>query len=260
MIEERGVIQSVDDQEILPFSSPPVEKKVVVPPPPPDSRRGCILGGCLKYAILLLAVIVAASAVALLALTAQDQGLIPWLQGGYRNQAVVVLDSIQNLSMLTTTRYNFSSLVTSEREMPTFLRPLYGEQQVLIAVGHITAGIDLSRMTQDDIVQQGGAITLRLPPPILMDCFLDENASYVAERSTGLFTSSAPNLEGQARQFAVQKFRDEAIANGVLNDVQQQATIALTEFIELLNLPDVTAVNVVPAAPDPAAPLPPSCL
>jgi hypothetical protein len=215
--------------------------------------------GCFRTLLMLVIVVILAALVALGVLTLQDQGLIPWLGRDYQNQATVVLQSIQQMSVLTTTRYNFSSLVTTEREMPPVLAALYGERQVLIAVGHVTAGIDLSLMGPEDVTIANGTLMLHLPPPTLQDCFLNEGASYVAERDTGLFSRSAPELEGQARQFAIRQFRDNALQEGILTNVQQQATTALTEFIQLLGINGVSSVSIVTTEPDPLAPAPLSC-
>ena len=216
-------------------------------------------GGCVRTLILLVVVIVLAALVAIGVLTLQDRGLLPWLVGDYQNRATIVLESIQEMSVLTTTRYNFSSLVTTERDMPPVLAALYGERQVLVAIGHVTAGIDLSLMGPEDVTIADGVITLHLPPPTLQDCFLNEGASYVAERDTGVFSRSAPQLEGQARQFAIQQFRDTAMQEGILGNVQQQATTALTEFIRLLGIEGVSRVSIVTTEPDALAPVALSC-
>ena len=216
-------------------------------------------GGCVRTLILLVVVIILAALVAIGVLTLQDRGLLPWLVGDYQHRATIVLESIQEMSVLTTTRYNFSSLVTTERDMPPVLAALYGERQVLVAIGHVTAGIDLSLMGPEDVTIADGVITLHLPPPTLQDCFLNEGASYVAERDTGVFSRSAPQLEGQARQFAIQQFRDTAMQEGILGNVQQQATTALTEFIRLLGIDGVSTVNIVTTEPDALAPVALSC-
>lgn len=209
-------------------------------------------------ALIILVVVIAAVAVVLV-LTAQQQGLLPWLQTGYQNRATIVLDSVQQMSVLTTTRFNYSSIITSERQMPGILAALYGERQVLVAVGHVTGGIDLSQLTENNITIDGGTIRISLPAPALQDCFLNEGASYVAERDTGLFAANAPNLEGQARQYAIAQFRQSALEGGILDEVNRQAQIAIGQFVSLLNLPAITAVNVTTTPPDPNAPLPPSC-
>lgn len=215
--------------------------------------------GCFRTVLLLLAVVVLSAAVATGILLLQQQGFLPWLGGDYQNRATVVLESIQQMSVLTTTRYNFSSVVTTEREMPPVLAALYGERQVLVAVGHVTAGIDLSLMGPEDVTLTNGVLTLHLPPPTLQDCFLNEGASYVLARDTGLFSQSAPQLEGQARQFAIRQFRETAMQEGVLSSVQQQATTALTEFVNLLDIDGVRSINIITTEPDALAPLPLSC-
>lgn len=215
--------------------------------------------GCLRTLLFLLVVVVLTAGVTIGVLLLQEQGLIPWLGRDYQNRATIVLESIQQMSVLTTTRYNFSSLVTTEREMPPVLAALYGERQVLVAVGHVTAGIDLSLMDAEDVTINNGVLTLHLPPPSLQDCFLNEGASYVVERDTGIFSESAPQLEGQARQFAIQQFRENAQQEGILANVQQQATAALTEFIQLLNVEGIRSINIITTEPDPLAPLPLSC-
>ena len=46
----------------------------------------------------------------------------------------------------------------------------YGENRVLLlAHGIVKAGIDLKRITPDDVTISGKIISLRLPPPQIMD-------------------------------------------------------------------------------------------
>src|SRR5450432_1626343 len=133
-------------------------------------------------------------------------GLVSAFTGGpapITVQATTVLDRIQALSELLTTRYNYSSLVTSQRDMPGILGGLYGDKLLMVAVGHVNAGIDMSKINISDITQAGDTMTITLPAAHLEDCFLDEQASYVVERDTGVFARPAPNLDTEARRFAV---------------------------------------------------------
>ncbi len=95
----------------------------------------------------------------------------------YRITANIVLERIQDMSLLTTTRYNYSSVVTSERQMPGILGALYGERMAMVAVGYVVAGIDMSQITANDVNVDGDKLSIRLPAPTLQDCFLDEQAS-----------------------------------------------------------------------------------
>lgn len=216
--------------------------------------------GCYGKVVLVVVIAIVAAIVSLGVFVAAQQGLIPFLNtASFQNRATIVLDSVERMAVLTTTRFNFSSLVSSEREMPPLLAALYGERQLLVAVGHVTAGIDVAQLDPDDVRVDGSTVNITLPPAVLQDCFLNESASYVVQRDTGIFARSAPDLEGQARQYAVAQFRQQAIDEGILTTASAQAQTAIAEFIRLLQLPGVTTINVSVSPPDPAAPLPPSC-
>jgi hypothetical protein len=184
-------------------------------------------------------------------------GLISALTGGpapITIQATTVLDRIQSLSEVMTTRYNYSSLVNSERDMPGILSGLYGDRLLMVAVGQVNAGIDVKRInvTQD----KAGAMTIQLPPPQLFSCFLDEKASYVISRDTGIFARPAPNLDQEARRFAVAQFRDLAVKADIYSEVQNRAKTLITDFVESIGVKNAT---VLTTPPDPNAEFPDSC-
>ncbi len=176
--------------------------------------------------------------------------------GTITNRATVILDRVQALSSLTTTRYNYSLIVTSQREMPPLLAGLYGESLSFVAVGLVNAGIDLSLLESKDIVEQDGRLVITLPPPVLQDCFLNEQQSYVVRRDTGLFSNPSPALDNEARRYAVQQLRDAALSGGILAEAQTQATTVVTGLVQALG---ITQVQVNATPPDPNAPLPLTC-
>lgn len=174
-------------------------------------------------------------------------------------KATVTLESIQALSELSTVRYNFSSIVTTERDMPGLLAGLYGERQAMVAVGHVRAGVDLGQMTEEDIIRGEDVLVITLPPPNLQDCFLNENQSYIVFRETGLFSRNAPDLDSSARSYAVQQFRAAALEANILDEVNHQTQLVIEEFIGLLELGE-TQVRVLVSEPDSDNPLPDTCL
>ncbi len=169
--------------------------------------------------------------------------------------ATTVLNKIQSLSSLTTTRYTYSTIITTETDMPDWLKTLYGQKQVLIAVGYITAGIDMTKAKATD-VQNGASIALTLPAPTLQDCILDEGKTYVAALEKGMFASPNPTIDQQSRQFAIQQLRQSAINGDILTEAQTQAQSAITNFVELVGVPNV---QITFETADPNAPLPASC-
>jgi hypothetical protein len=225
---------------------------------------GSALGGgstCLRIVLLFLILMLVCGALALSLLVLRPNLIpLPWLpnlNAPPTISATIVLERIQQLSQLTTTRYNFSSVVTSEREMPPLLASLYGERLVMVAVGSVTAGVDLGQLQEGDIVRDGDTLVINLPAPTLQECFLDENASYIVSRDTGVFARNAPNLDTEARRFAVEQFRVQALERNVLTEAAVQAQTVVSQFASALSGVQTVRVNTAP--PDPNAPLPASC-
>jgi hypothetical protein len=177
----------------------------------------------------------------------------------------VVLDRIQALSQLTTTRYNFSSIVTTERDMPSILSALYGDRLIMVAVGYVDAGIDLSKVTSDDITRdQNGKLTIKLPPPELQACALDESKSYVVSRDTGIFAKPLPTLDNQTRRYAIERFRDMALGESqdhlnVLDEANQRAVEVVGAFLNNFGEDDLKNPNIVTTPRDANTPLPDTC-
>lgn len=180
------------------------------------------------------------------------------LFGPPRVNIVTVLQQIEGMSQLTTTRFTFSNEITFERDMPAVIRALYGETVIFDIVGHVDAGIDLSTLTEDNFVHDGNTLTIRLPPPSLQDCFFDENQSQIRSRSAGLLSSQMTSIDIRARQQLVDIIRDNALENGILDEAQTRTEIVLGELVNSL-VPIGTTVRIVPAPADQVASLPATC-
>jgi hypothetical protein len=217
---------------------------------------------CLAGLVLLLLTLICGGG-ALVLLVRGDvilpPGVIAALTGGTSPitiQAVTVLDKIQSLSQLTVSKFSYSSVITSQRDLPPVLAGLYGDKLVMVAVGHVNAGIGLNQLTSSSITGNADAMTIRLPPPQLFDCYLNEPASYVISRETGVFSRPAPNLDQEAKRYAVRQFRDMALKAGILDTVQENSQRVIHVLVTNLG---VKSVTVVTTPPDANAPLPDSC-
>jgi hypothetical protein len=152
-----------------------------------------------------------------------------WLGRGtglhFGNTATVV-KQVQALSDLVTVKYVLEKVVVLEDVK------WYGESRVLLlAHGVVKAGIDLKRLTPEDVTISDKKITLHLPPPQIMDAYLDDKNSQVIDHSTGLLRSFDKNLEQTARQNAVDDINRAARQGGILEDAQKQAEVELTSFL-----------------------------
>jgi uncharacterized protein DUF4230 len=122
-----------------------------------------------------------------------------------------------------------------------------------VAQGTIQAGVDLTKLTDDDIQYNRATNTyvITLPPPELTSCSVDYIRQY--NRS---FTACAVDWD-EARLIAsynaLTQFRDDAIEGGVLSRAQTEAAVVVSNFVKLLTGSNVQIVfapqNATPVLP-----------
>jgi hypothetical protein len=149
------------------------------------------------------------------------------LGSGLRQEnTATVVQQIQTLADLVTVKYVLEKVVILEDVK------WYGENRVLLlAHGIVKAGIDLRRITADDVAVSGKNISLRLPPPQITDAYLDEPRSQVIDRTTGLLRAFDKDLEQVARQNAVDDIRRAARREGILDEADKRARLELELFL-----------------------------
>jgi hypothetical protein len=155
-----------------------------------------------------------------------------------------VLDVISKQPRLETTAYFLSTVADVSQQVGL----LNQEQRVvLVACGKVTAGIDLSQLTAQNVSVNGEQVVIDLPEPMVFDTLLIEDrnppCTYVAFRTDGILLEAAKHLESEARKQALNTFRESALANGILNEAK---TNAETEIRRLLFLVGYTSVEFAP--------------
>jgi hypothetical protein len=152
-----------------------------------------------------------------------------WLKLGsglHQENTTAVVRQIQTLADLVTVKYVLEKVVILEDVK------WYGENRVLLlAHGIVKAGIDLKRITTEDVAISGKKITLRLPPPQITDAYLDEPRSQVIDHTTGLLRAFDKDLEQVARQNAVDDIRRAARREGILDEADKRARLELELFL-----------------------------
>lgn len=177
-----------------------------------------------------------------------------------RGISVPVVERISELSDLAVVRYNYANIVSTSTDMPSALQRLYGDELVMVAVGHIEAGVDLSQISPQDISVNGGVLRVSLPAPRLQDCFLDENQSYTVSRSTGIFAQPSVSVDNATRRFALRQFRQQALEEGLLEDAREETATIVSNFLELFLMDSGVERVVVDVGPvDLNAALPATC-
>lgn len=146
----------------------------------------------------------------------------------------VILKEVQALSELVTIKYVMSKVVTHEIEKT------FGKDRVLlVAQGVVKAGLDLSRMTTQDIRVSRNVISLHLPPATVTDSYLDEKQTFVYDRRTGFWIRPETNLESEARRIAVAAMLAGAQASGIHKEADERARKLIAQLFLSLGLGQV---------------------
>lgn len=147
----------------------------------------------------------------------------------------VTVEQIQQLAELTTVRTVAATTVQKGTDRG-WLNWAAGDQVSMLAVAEIGAGIDLGELDDGDISADPDARTVRmtLPAPAITYVAVDNEASHVYDRDTGIFIQGDPDLERAARLAAEEILVEEAIEAGLLNEAERSARLVLTDFLRAL--------------------------
>jgi hypothetical protein len=160
---------------------------------------------------------------------------LPNLGGTTRTyNTATVIQQIQTLSELVTVKYVMEKIIIFEDVK------WYGENRVMIvAHGIAKAGVDLGDLTPKDLTIEGTKIRIKLPRERLMDVYLDDRATEVIERTTGVLRQFDKDLEQNARRRAVDEIRVAARKNGILKDAKERAESQLARFFKEIGFTEV---------------------
>jgi hypothetical protein len=146
---------------------------------------------------------------------------------------VTIIKEVQALARLETSRYSVEKVITAETNQGA-LAALFGDRLLLVAHGYVIAGVDMQKITAEDLWLDGDVLNVRLPAAEVLVASLDNDKSYVYDRQTGLFTQGDPSLETQARQVAEQEILKAAIEDDILENASANAQTYLRWFFETL--------------------------
>jgi hypothetical protein len=157
----------------------------------------------------------------------------------YEEIGPVVISSIRDLANLTTIEVVEYTIVDKGTD-GGWLSWARGDSVQLFAVAKIGAGVDLSQVTVRDVVlADDGVVELTLPAAEIQYVAVDNDATQVLDRETGLFTKGDPQLETEARQVADEVLVQGALDDGLLAEAEANAKEVLSDFLLGLGYRDV---------------------
>jgi Protein of unknown function (DUF4230) len=181
--------------------------------------RGAVLGALLAAA--LLAAVVFGALVVAPRLSAPAPASVVTAR-----PSPALLVAIRDLARLETTEIHVEKVVDLTDTQSRFFGLLQAtDALLLVAVGHVTVGVDLARLGEGDIAldPETGVARLTLPSPEIFSTRLDEGATYVYTRSTSLLARRNEHLEARARQEAIRAIEKAAVEGDVMARARAQA-------------------------------------
>lgn len=163
-----------------------------------------------------------------------------------------VIERIRAVSELVTVRYTVQKVVEGFRENQAWtsrvetLFGVSGQRVLLVAYGEVVAGLDLSRIGEDDIIIDGDQVVIILPVAEILSGKLDNEKTYVYDYEKGIFTPDDPGLFDEVRQMAEKEIVEAALEDGILDKAQTNAQAYLLLLLHSLGFREVKFMIATP--------------
>jgi hypothetical protein len=144
--------------------------------------------------------------------------------------AIVLVGQIQQMARLQTAELDLQTTVQADRGTG-WMKTAAGEELVFMAVGHATAGVDLSLLQPSDLVVVNDVVYVSLPPIEIWEVTLDTERSVVVRRELGWVGRADPGLESEVRREALRYLRVQAEDSKIREEASIGARNALTDLL-----------------------------
>jgi len=159
-----------------------------------------------------------------------------------------IVTRVRSLNRLETAEMRITHVATIKQTYKWVPDAIGGDSLTLLAAGDVIAGFDFSQLTENDVTRDAtGAVILHLPPPEILVTRLDNNATRVINRNTGMLRREDPDMESRARAHVETMIRDEALKNGVLKQAQDNGEKVLAELLHTLGFQRVRFMFAKPS-------------
>lgn len=149
--------------------------------------------------------------------------------------APVIVEKLQKLNRLETVRQVSNQIVEAKSNSTVFPDFLAKDSLQMMVQTVVVGGVDMSRVSVDDVRVESGVVTVTLPQPELFDVRVDDEASRVYARQRGLFMFNPDkDLERQARLQAQANARRAAYNSEVMAEARTNAEEGLRSLLQSL--------------------------
>lgn len=157
-----------------------------------------------------------------------------------------VVTAVKDLARLETVEYHVERVIDLRDQQSLLFGLIHTQDAILfVAVGQVTAGVDLNELADGDVVvdQARNAVRIALPPARVLSTRLDNEHSWVYARTTDALAQRHEDLETRARQQAEKSLEQDAIDTGILARARDNAERTVAAFVRSLGYESVTVTS-----------------
>ncbi len=168
--------------------------------------------------------------------------------GAAKAQEVVsregVLMQIKKLNRLESTAFYIDTVIRTEKKGNWFALWQDGQKGLFLAKGRVLAGIDLDKLTTNDVNVVDGKVIISLPPVEILSVDLDNLEVYDLRSGTLGLPVADTSVLNRVQQEAKTQVLQNACKADILAHAQNQSQLQLETLFALTQTP----VSVYPAA------------
>lgn len=140
----------------------------------------------------------------------------------------VMVQKITSMGKLELVKYSMKDILEKKE-----VRMILPDEKVLfLAVGEVTACIDLTKVNKTDISEKADTVTVILPKPEICYAKLDHQQSRVYDITGALFPGNAKNMVEDIYKLAEQRLLDNAKKMNITGKAQENALLIFKPLLE----------------------------
>jgi Protein of unknown function (DUF4230) len=219
-----------------------------------DTKRARVAGVLILGGVLALGVVVYVAGVRSCA--APSRPLLPPMSSSVSvlRDTPSVLLAVKDLARLESAVFHMERVIDLTDKQSHLFGLLETEDAILlVAVADVSGGVDLQKLTAEDVVADFDQkrVRITLPAPEVFHAALDNAKTYVHTRRTGTLAGRRENLETRARQEAERTLVDAARQAGLIERAGENARRVVEGLVRSLGYTDIEVhVKAEPRQPD----------
>lgn len=157
-----------------------------------------------------------------------------------------VVTAVRDLSRLESVQYHVERVIDLRDEQSLLFGLIKTQDAILlVAVGDVIAGVDLSELQDGDVTADPatGSVRVVLPPARVLVTRLDNEHTWVYARITDRLAQRHEDLETRARQEAESTLAQSALDEGILDRARRNAEQTVTTLVRSLGYTDVSVTS-----------------